>query len=179
MEPLPPIPPFPSREYLKGYLKGGRVKKAHLAALSLDLLTLPPPTTGIPRLTRPTTEQPRVVHQEGYHTHFFYLLRLELDAQARLKEQVILWKAGLQVLEWSKGTFVLRDPSVRGESGFGGRVAIGDSVLMRGVYEVKESRYDSVTGKRKDYATGLGRGTGLAFEGRVIAVRKREGLVCK
>lgn len=176
MTPLPPMPIFPPRRYLQQYLTSDRMEEAHKKAMSLSLLSLPPPPpahrhNGHTNGTVPLPE----LQPETYHAHFLHLLRWELDAQATQKENIILWKAGIKVLDWSEATFVLYVPSVRGDTEFGGRVAIGDLVHMREVIEFKDADKDAGHRDQKEVASG--RGTGNAFEGRVTVVRKREGLV--
>ena len=180
LTPLPPIPIFPAMAYLQDYLPQKRADEAHKKAMSLALLSMPAPAPP-PRLgavSTPTTpvskpEQLPPLTPQTYHAHFVHLLRWELDAQAVQKENIILWKVGVRVLDWDEGTFALYVPSVRGDTEFGGRVGVGDLVHLREVVEVKEIRRDGR--EEKEYITG--QGTGTAFEGRVTVVRKREGFI--
>ena len=94
--------------------------------------------------------------QESYHDHWITLLRWELDAMALQKEQIVLWRPGFRVENWKNAEFVLEVPGIRENHP---RLEIEDLVHMR---EVIESQ---------------GRGSGIAFEGRVVNLRKREGFV--
>jgi hypothetical protein len=166
--------------YLQYYLPQKRADEAHKKAMSLALLSMPapPPPPRLGAVSTPTTpiskpEQLPPLIPQTYHTHFVHLLRWELDAQAVQKENIILWKVGVRVLDWDEGTFALYVPSVRGDTEFGGRVGVGDLVHLREVVEVKEIRRDG----REDREYVTGQGTGTAFEGRVTVVRKREGFI--
>lgn len=149
--------------------------------MSLALLTqaAPPtlPLVGEPSgfTTNPSPGQPPPLTPETYHARFAHLLRWELDAQATQKEDIVLWKVGVKVLNWDEDTFSLQVPNVRGDTEFGGRVAVGDLVHLREVVEIKEIRKNGR--EEKEYITG-GCGTGRAFEGRITVVRKREASVC-
>lgn len=177
LTPLPPIPIFPAMNYLQEYLTQKRVEEAHKKAMNLALLSKPAPPPPHRLGTTPTTlgkpEQLPPLTPQTYHAHFAHLLRWELDAQAVQKENIVLWKVGIKVLEWDDATFALYVPSVRGDTEFGGRVAVGDLVHFREVVEIKEIRRDGR--EDKEYITG--QGTGTAFEGRVTVVRKREGFI--
>ena len=72
------------------------------------------------------------------------------------KEQIVLWRPGFRVENWKNAEFVLEVPGIRENHP---RLEIEDLVHMR---EVIESQ---------------GRGSGIAFEGRVVNLRKREGFV--
>ena len=72
------------------------------------------------------------------------------------KEQIILWKLGFRVENWKNAEFVLYVPGIRESHP---RLEIGDLVHMRQVIEAEQ------------------RGSGIALEGRVVTLRKREGFV--
>jgi hypothetical protein len=72
------------------------------------------------------------------------------------KEQIVIWKIGIKVAVWNHAEFALFVPGIRENYP---RLEIGDLVHMR---EVLSQQYQ---------------GSGLAFEGRVVALRKREGFV--
>lgn len=73
-------------------------------------------------------------------------------------EQVVLWNICAKVVNWEQAEFVLYVPRIR--EGFP-RVDLGDVVHFRQVAETEHQ------------------GTNVAFEGRICALRKREGLVRK
>jgi hypothetical protein len=114
---------------------------------NLALLSAPP----IPSETKAPA-----LSQETYHDHWITLLRWELDAMASQKEQIILWKLGFKVESWKNSQFVLYVPGVRENHP---RLEIGDLVHMRRVIEAEQ------------------RGSGMAVEGRVVLLRKREGFI--
>ncbi|KAG6812686.1 hypothetical protein H0H92_001315 [Tricholoma furcatifolium] len=84
------------------------------------------------------------------------LLGWELDNSALEKEKIVLWKVGIKIAIWVDAEFVLAVPGIRENYP---RLEIGDLFHLREVIE------------------RLQRGSGVAFEGRVTALRKREGLV--
>jgi hypothetical protein len=94
--------------------------------------------------------------QESYHDHWITLLRWELDAMALQKEQIVLWHLGFRVENWKNAEFVLYVPGIRENHP---RLDIEDLVHMRQVLEAQNC------------------GSGTAFEGRVVNLRKREGFV--
>lgn len=195
LTPLPPIPVYPTVAYLQEYLTAKRVTEVHKKVMGLGLLAYGPPPSNRSLAQPPLTPgggkfQPPAQHQlppltpQTYYAHFTHLLRWELDAQASQKETLILWKAGIKVLNWDEGTFVLYVPSVRGEYGEGGgRVGVGDLVHLREVVEfvveVPGSAGSKGRGNESKETAISGHGTGRAFEGRVSVVRKREGLIRK
>jgi hypothetical protein len=72
------------------------------------------------------------------------------------KEDVVLWKSGIQVESWSRTEFVLFVAGIRDNYP---RLGIGDLV------QVREGRGD------------LEMGSGTAFEVRIVRLRKREGFI--
>lgn len=114
---------------------------------NLTLLSAPPISSG--------AKAPALT-QETYHDHWLTLLRWELDAMASQKEQIILWKLGLKVANWKNAEFLLSVPGIRENYP---RLEIGDLVHMRQVIEAEK------------------RGSGIALEGRVVTLNKREGFV--
>jgi hypothetical protein len=145
LEPLSPVPLFPSVTYLETYLTP-RLIKDSITSNNLTLLSAPPIPSGAkaPALT-----------QESYHEHWITLLRWELDAMALQKEQIVLWQLALRVENWQNAEFVLYVPGIRENHP---RLEIGDLVHMRQVIEARKC------------------GSGMALEGRVVNLRKREGL---
>lgn len=91
-----------------------------------------------------------------YHTHWADILRWELDAIVGKKEQIVLWKSGAKVVNWKDAEFVFEVPGIRENHPY---LEIGDLVHMREVLDAGQQR------------------SNWALEGRVVALRKREGLV--
>lgn len=180
LSPLPPAPVFPPQAYLQDYLTPKRVEETHEEAMDLTLLSqparpsLPLPGTVSPFSSNTASEPLQPLTPQTYYDRLVHLLRWELDAQASQKEDIVLWKVDVKVLNWDEDIFALQVPNARGDSEFGGRVAIGDLVHLREVVELKETKTDGR--EIKEYVTG-GVGTGRAFEGRITAVRKREAHV--
>jgi hypothetical protein len=106
--------------------------------------------------TFPSGTKAPALTQESYHDHWITLLRWELDAMALQKEQIVLWQLGLRVEDWKNAEFVLYVPGIRENHP---RLEIEDLVHMREIIEPQS------------------RGSGIAFEGRVVNLRKREGFV--
>jgi hypothetical protein len=104
----------------------------------------------------PSTSSPPLTI-ETYEAHWTALLAWELDALTREKEDLVLWKMGIRVENWDRAEFRLFVAGIRENYP---RLEIGDLVHMRQVVEENQS------------------GSGRAFEGRVIAMSKREGFVC-
>lgn len=114
---------------------------------NLTLLSAPP---------IPSSAKEPALTQESYHDHWITLLRWELDAMALQKEQIVLWQLGFRVENWNNAEFVLYVPGIRENHP---RLEIEDLVHMRQVIEAQNC------------------GSGRAFEGRVVNLRKREGFV--
>jgi hypothetical protein len=93
---------------------------------------------------------------ETYEAHWTALLAWELDKLATDKEGLVLWKNPIKILDWGRSEFVLEVPGLRENYP---RLETGDLAHLRMIFE--------------DAKTGSGR----AFEARVNALRKREGLV--
>ncbi|EAU87611.2 helicase MOV-10 [Coprinopsis cinerea okayama7 len=198
LAPVPPIPIFPSVSYLQNYLPQRMVEEVMKKNMSLALISMPPPPPPKRHVwTPPDQHSPtaRTVSNlnnalpplaiQTYYQHFVHLLRWELDALARLKENVVLWKIGVQVLNWREDTFVIYVPNVRGDMDFGGKIGVGDLVHLREVVELKGPLAVGAKGNKgprggmsqEDVDVVSGTGTGRAFEARVTVVRRREGLV--
>ncbi|KAG5351503.1 hypothetical protein C0989_006238, partial [Termitomyces sp. Mn162] len=107
-------------------------------------------------LSSPPSAECPPLQIESYHSHWQTLLAWELDRSALEKEKIVSWKIGIRIGIWVDAEFVITVPGVRENYP---RLEIGDLIQLREVYE----KYQ--------------RGSGMAFEGRVTAVRKREGLV--
>ncbi|KAK0200904.1 P-loop containing nucleoside triphosphate hydrolase protein [Desarmillaria ectypa] len=105
----------------------------------------PEPTLHLPGLT-----------VERYREHWNTLLAWELDQVAADKEQIVLWKIGVRVVDWKQSYFSLVVAGIRENHP---HLEVGDLIHLRQVL-VEEKR-----------------GSGLAFEGRVLTLRKREGLI--
>ncbi|KAF8966899.1 P-loop containing nucleoside triphosphate hydrolase protein [Flammula alnicola] len=89
-----------------------------------------------------------------YLDHWTEILRWELDAIAHKKEQIVLWKIGAKVAAWKDAEFMFSVPGIRENHP---HLQVGDLVHMREVI-VSEKR-----------------GSKRALEGRVVALRKRQG----
>ena len=124
-----------------------RLIKDSIRSDNLTLLSAPPIPSG--------TEVPPLT-QKSYHDHWITLLRWELDAMALQKEQIVLWQLSFRVENWKNAEFVLYVPGIRENYP---RLEIEDLVHMRQVLEAQNC------------------GSGIAFEGRVVNLRKREGFV--
>lgn len=111
-----------------------------------NLLSSPPPPIG----------KPPPLEIETYTAHWNTLLAWELDTLARDKENLVLWKNSIKVLNWNQSEFVLEVPGLRENYP---RLEIGDLAHLRMVFEEAKT------------------GSGRAFEARVNMLRKREGLV--
>jgi hypothetical protein len=112
-----------------------------------DLLVSPPPSDST---TVPLLEP------HSYYPHWSHLLAHELDRLADDKAGVVLWETGIKVYDWFATEFVISVPGIRENYPF---LEVGDLVHMREVL--------------LPHRTPSAR----AFEGRIIALRKREGLV--
>ncbi|KAF9460457.1 P-loop containing nucleoside triphosphate hydrolase protein [Collybia nuda] len=91
-----------------------------------------------------------------YHEHWATLLGYELDNIALKRDQIILWKIGVKVANWINAEFTLYIPGIRENYP---RLEVGDLIQLREVLEK------------------LQKGSGVAFEARVVALRKREGFI--
>ncbi|RDB23524.1 RNA helicase Mov10l1 [Hypsizygus marmoreus] len=107
-------------------------------------------------LSAPPADECPALQIDTYHAHWMALLAWELDKLASDKEQIVLWKIGLKVAIWADAEFVVFVPGIRENYP---RLEIGDLVHLREVFERQQ------------------RGSGMAFEGRVVALRKREGYI--
>lgn len=104
----------------------------------------------------PPPTAPTALGIETYHSHWAALLALELDTLSFDKQQIVLWKIGIKIGVWKDAEFVLFVPGIRENYP---RLDVGDLVHMRQVLEAEQ------------------RGSGLAFEGRVVNLVKREGFI--
>ncbi|KAJ7222278.1 AAA domain-containing protein [Mycena pura] len=138
---LPPLPPFPTLDYLQKFLPSTIIDVSTVRQSSI--LSSPPPATA-PSLNT------------AYHPHWVALLSWELHKLAVEKEQIVLWKTGINIANWDLAEFLLVVPGIRENTP---RLEIGDTLVMREILEAQKV------------------GTGIAFEGGVVALRKREGLI--
>ncbi|KAJ7146052.1 P-loop containing nucleoside triphosphate hydrolase protein [Mycena epipterygia] len=138
---LPPVPAFPSLEYLQRFLPSAIIDAS--TAQQSSILSNPPPATA-PSLAA------------AYHPHWNALLSWELHKLAVDKEQIVIWKTGIKVGDWGSAEFLLHVPGIRENTP---RLEIGDILVLREVFEAQKV------------------GSGIAFEGRVVALRKREGFI--
>lgn len=119
----------------------------------IDKLDKPPSVTLL-SVAPPTVVPPLKV--DTYRAHWSCLLGWELDSLTSDKEQIVLWKIGIKVAVWDHAEFALFVPGIRENYP---RLEIGDLVHLREVLPQQQ------------------KGSGLAFEGRVVALRKREGFI--
>ncbi|KAK0476087.1 AAA domain-containing protein [Armillaria novae-zelandiae] len=144
---LPPLPIFPSPSYYRGICPHGMINTLN-DAYQPDLLSSAPP--------EPTTLRLPGLTAERYREHWNTLLAWELDQVAADKEQIVLWKMGVRVVDWRQSHFSLVVAGIRESHP---HLEVGDLIHLRQVL-VEEKR-----------------GTRLAFEGRVLTLRKREGFI--
>jgi hypothetical protein len=102
----------------------------------------------------PSTAPPLTI--ETYKDHWTALLAWELDNLTKEKEELVLWKMSIKVSSWGRDEFSLFVAGIRENFP---RLEVGDLVHLR---ELRED---------------LRCGSGIAFEGRVVMLRKREGLI--
>ena len=145
LEPLPASPPFPPLSYVRSFLLPGLVEEFCTPRPS-NLLSSPPPPIG----------NPPPLEIETYATHWSTLLAWELDTLTRDKENLVMWKNSVEILNWDQSEFVLEVPGLRENYP---RLEIGDLAHLRMIFEEAKT------------------GSGRAFEARVNRLRKREGLV--
>ena len=107
-------------------------------------------------LSAPPADLAPPLQSGSYHAHWSSLLGWELDALALDKAQIVLWKLCIRVAVWDHAEFALFVPGIRENYP---RLEIGDLVHMREVLAHQQ------------------KGSGVAFEGRVVALRKREGFI--
>ncbi|KAJ3505597.1 hypothetical protein NLJ89_g7334 [Agrocybe chaxingu] len=148
IHPLKPLPPIPIFPS-PTYLQSFLSSRSISTSLkyNLNLLSSPP--------TAPNSKPPSL-GKETYHQHWKEILQWELDAITVKKEQIVLWKMGVKVVAWKDAEFVLSVPGIRENHPY---LEIGDLVHMREVLEAQQ------------------KGSGHAVEARVVALRKREGLI--
>lgn len=115
-----------------------------------NLLAFPPRSTASP---------PPPLAMDTYEAHWTALLSWELDKLASEKEHVVLWKMGIKANNWNTAEFVVSVSGIIRENY--PRLEVGDLMQLREI---------DVQNKR---------GTGDAFEARVVALRKREGIIRK
>ena len=144
LKPLPPIPIFPSVSYLQSFLIPRLIDETHKSD-NFSLLNAPP---------IPKDSKTPLLDRINYHNHWAEILRWEIDAIAQKKEDIVLWKLGLKVVEWNDSEFVLFVPGIRENHPY---LEVGDLVHLREV---------TMQEKRRQ-----------ALEGRVVALTKREGLI--
>lgn len=146
LTPSPPLDPFPPLQYIHSFYIP-RLVDTH---------------NGIPDLLRggciPGTQRRDPLSESNYLEHWTEILRWELDAIARDKEEIVLWRLQPMVSVWKASEFMFYVPGIRENHPY---LEIGDLVHMREVLPA-----DQRTRK-------------VALEGRVVALRKREGFIRK
>lgn len=149
--PLQALPVFPPESYLQSFLTPSLDGSVRKYSNLHALLSLPPPPP-------PPSSKVFPLELETYHNHWADILRWELEGTALKKEQVILWQKPVKVSLWKDDEFVFELPGIRENDPY---LEIGDLVHMREVLEAEK------------------RGSNRAVEGRIVILRKREGLVRK
>lgn len=146
LKPALPLDPFPSLQYIHSFYI------PHLVHTQ----------NGIPDLLRggctAITHRRDPLSNQNYLEHWTEILRWELDAIARDKEEIVLWKLQPTVSVWKASEFMFYVPGIRENHPY---LEIGDLVHMREVLPA-------------DKRTRM-----VALEGRVVALRKREGFIRK
>ncbi|KXN83986.1 putative RNA helicase SDE3 [Leucoagaricus sp. SymC.cos] len=149
LEPLPPVSPFPPPDYSSSFCLPHLIEDR-----SSTLLSQPPPTSndGIPPL-----------EAARYHEHWYPILQTEVDCLCTQRANIVLWGIkDLKATNWKRNEFSLVVPGLRENYP---RLDAGDLVKMRLVIP-------SQNGFTEPFFK-----TGIAFEARVIASQKREGVV--
>lgn len=146
LQALPPSPPFPPVSYVRSFL----------LPFLIDELCKPRPSNLLTSAPPPLSSPPPPLSIETYEAHWTALLAWELDSQARDKENIVLWKNPIKILDWDRSEFVLEVAGLRENYP---RLEIGDLAHLRMIFEEAKT------------------GSGRAFEARINALRKREGLV--
>lgn len=150
LEPLPPVLPFPPPDYSTTFLIPHLIGKRESR-----LLSKPPfaPDEKIP------------FDPSHYHEHWYPILQTEVDCLCAQRSSIVLWNVKeLKLTDWKRNEFSLVVPGLRENYP---RLEAGDLVKMRQVIATQNGVTEPFFG------------TGLAFEARVIASQKREGVVRK
>ncbi|KAF7297231.1 hypothetical protein MIND_00956200 [Mycena indigotica] len=121
LRPLPPIPLFPSIEYMQTFLPPSLIDVS--TAGKSSILTYPPPATA-PSMTT------------SYYQHWNALLSWELHKLAVDKEQIILWKTHIRIANWDAATFQLAVPGIRENTP---KLDLGDVIVLREVLEARRA----------------------------------------
>jgi len=145
--PLKPLPPIPVFPSVS-YLQSFLIPHLIDESLKSDKLAL----LHAPPIPKDTKASP--LHHQTYYNHWIEILRWELDAIAQKKEKIVLWKLASKVAVWKDSEFVLSVPGIRENHP---HLVVGDLVHLREV---------TVKDKHRQ-----------ALEGRVVALRRREGLI--
>ncbi|KAG7087423.1 hypothetical protein E1B28_013391 [Marasmius oreades] len=145
--PLPSVPVYPPSSYFNDFPLSSSILEKYTVSWS-DCTTLSNP---------PLREDARLVSiSVDYQSHWLTLHAWELCRIADDKKKIVLWKIQVDVSNWEEAEFSIFVPGVRENYP---RLEIGDIVHL------------------KEIISDWGQGTGMAFEGRVILLRKREGYV--
>jgi hypothetical protein len=149
LNPLPALPIFPSEAYLNSFLPSSRIENIRKSN-SLHVLLSSPPIAPSAKLAP--------LELETYDQHWVDILRWELKGMTLEKEGIVLWKKSVRVADWDRAEFSLEVQGIRENHPY---LEIGDLVHMREVLEAEM------------------RGRLLAVEGRIVALRKRDGFIRK
>ncbi|KAF9451324.1 P-loop containing nucleoside triphosphate hydrolase protein [Macrolepiota fuliginosa MF-IS2] len=148
LEPLPPVSPFPPSDYSNSFLLPHLVESRESQLLSRPPLSL---------------EEYIPFDASHYHEHWYPILQAEVDCLCTQRSAVVLWNVtDLKLTDWKRSQFSLVVPGLRENYP---RLDAGDLVKMRQVIASKNGFTEPFFG------------TGIAFEARVVASQKREGLV--
>ncbi|KAF5353338.1 hypothetical protein D9756_008084 [Leucocoprinus leucothites] len=149
LEPLPPVSPFPPLDYSASFLLPDLIEKRESQLLS--------------RLPPSADEHIAPLDSTHYHEHWSPILQTEVDHLCSQRASIVLWAIkDLKLTDWKRNEFSLAVPGLRENYP---RLDAGDLVKMRLVIP-------SQNGFTEPFFK-----TGIAFEARVIAVQKREGVV--
>lgn len=112
----------------------------------------------------PASDEKKPLEPNCYYQHWSSILQAEVDCLCVQRSHTVLWKVkdDLKLTDWKRNEFSLVVPGLRENYP---RLEAGDLVKMRQVVAAQNPHIEPFFG------------TGVAFEARVIASQKREGLV--
>lgn len=148
LHPLKATEPFPKPSYPVSFLPKPLLNPLELAKASDFLLYDPPVEKDVQRLPK--------LEQATYSDRWKTLLGWELEALGSTLGELVLWKMQLDVVDVGAEVYRATCPGIREGHP---KVEVGDVVLLREVF------------------LDLGHGGRDGFQGRVVAVRKREGFL--
>ncbi|KAL0579214.1 adenylosuccinase ade13 [Marasmius crinis-equi] len=143
--PLPPVPVYPPSSYFDDFPLSPIIKTKYTVLLS-DCTTLSKPPLPENISLSPISDD--------YQGHWLALHAWELCKNADDRKKIVLWKTSITVSNWEQAEFSIFVPGIRENHP---RLELGDIVHL------------------KEVLVDWNAGTGEAFEGRVVMLRKREG----